>query len=142
MRLTILQLPAVVFVAASLLVAAGTACGGSDTGAGAGSTPQVQTKPGSGKNAPRAAADVNAVAEIDQKNLTFIPAQVTVKVGETVLIKNSESAIHTGNVNGKNITGNMKKGDTVPWVAKEPGEYKVTCDYHPQMKSTIVVTAS
>lgn len=80
-------------------------------------------------------------AEIDQKNMKFIPERVSVKVGETVLIKNSEAAIHTGNINGKNVTGNMKKGDETTWTATEPGEYAVTCEYHPQMKATIVVTS-
>jgi plastocyanin len=131
-----------VFLAVALLLVTGVACGGSNTGASPGSTPQVQTKSGSAKNAPKTASDVKAAAEIDQKNLTFIPGQVNVKVGDTVLIKNSESAIHTGNINGKNITGNMQKGDSVAWTALAPGEFKVTCDYHPQMKATIVVTGS
>ena len=79
-------------------------------------------------------------AQIDQDNLEFVPAQVTVKVGDVVLIKNSETAIHNAVVSGKNVTGNMKKGDAIPWKAPAPGDYTVTCDYHPLMKATIVVT--
>ena len=60
---------------------------------------------------------------------------------EAVALGDSEAVIHTANVNNKNISGNMKKGDAVPWIARSPGEYKVTCDYHPLMKATIVVTS-
>ncbi len=37
---------------------------------------------------------VNAAAEFDQYNLEFVAGSVTVRVGEVVLIKNSEPAIH------------------------------------------------
>ncbi len=77
--------------------------------------------------------------EIDQDGLEFKPRAVTVKVAETIFVKNSETALHTFNVNGKNLSGNMKKGDIVSWTADAPGAYKVTCDFHPQMKATITV---
>lgn len=123
-----------------LTFAAGVACG-SDPGAAPTTPPQAQTKTGAATRPTTAPVHSEHAAEIDQQNLTFVPARVSVKVGETVLIKNSETAIHTGNVNGKNVTGNMKKGDSIAWTAKTPGEYAVTCEYHPQMKATIVVTS-
>lgn len=76
---------------------------------------------------------------IDQDNLVFIPDKLTVKSGEKVYFKNSETAIHTVTINGKNVSGNMKKDDVVIWIPEKAGEYKVTCDYHPQMKATIKV---
>ena len=53
--------------------------------------------------------------------------------------KNSESALHTVTINGKNESGNMRKGDLFSWTAGAAGEYKITCDYHPQMNATITV---
>lgn len=76
---------------------------------------------------------------IDQDKLKFIPTELTVKVGETVYFKNSETALHTVNIDGKNVSGNMKKNDVFTWVFEQPGTYKITCDYHPQMKATITV---
>ncbi len=87
-----------------------------------------------------ASATIATAAVLDQSNLEFVPATVTVKVGETVLIKNSDPAVHTANINGKNVTGAMGKNTTVVWKAAAPGQYSVTCDYHPLMKATIVVT--
>ncbi|MBE0607862.1 MAG: cupredoxin domain-containing protein [Dehalococcoidia bacterium] len=120
-----------------LALALGVACGNDPGDA----TPTSPAKIGNATKPAAAPAHTEHAAEIDQQKMTFIPARVSIKVGETVLIKNSETAIHTGNINGKNITGNMKKGDNVPWTATAPGEYAVTCEYHPQMKATIVVTA-
>ena len=119
------------------LVAVTAACGGGSDGK---STPQGPSKPAATTAASPTAAHTDHVAEIDQRDMAFTPAGVSIKVGQTVLIKNSEAAIHTGNINGKNITGNMKKGDSAAWTANAPGEYKVTCDYHPQMSATIVVS--
>ena len=114
-RYPVLAIAAVLSVVALTFVA----CGGSDDNA---STPT-----------PKAAA------VIDQQNLTFIPAVVNVKVGESVLIKNSEAALHTGNIDGKNVTGTMKQGAEVLWTATSAGTYQVTCDFHPNMHAKIVV---
>ena len=105
-----------------------------------GSSPQSSARSATKVTATPTPIHTDHAAEIDQQNMTFIPAQVSIKVGQTVLIKNSETTIHTANINGKNITGNMKKGDSKAWTATAPGQYQVSCDYHPQMHATIVVT--
>lgn len=79
-------------------------------------------------------------AVIDQQDLTFKPGTVTVKTGGQIYFKNSEATFHTVTVQGKNISGIMKKGSIVVWTAPAPGTYKVGCDYHPQMHATITVT--
>ena len=76
---------------------------------------------------------------MDQKNLTFVPANLSVKVGETVYFLNSDNVIHTVNVNLKNISGNMKPGQIITWTPTSPGVYKINCDYHPAMHATITV---
>jgi plastocyanin len=104
-----------------------SACGGDDDD---GSTTATATTGGNGA----------AVNEIDQNNLAFKPDKLTIKAGEDVLFLNSETAIHTVNINGKNESGTMKKGDELRWTFTNAGEYKITCDFHPQMKATITVT--
>jgi len=128
---------AVVPAVAGLLAV--TAACGSGSSASSATGPQTQATSGSATQTAGTGHSDHA-AEIDQQNLTFTPARVSIKVGQSVLIKNSESAIHTANINGKNITGNMKRGDSTAWTAKAPGEYKVSCDYHPQMRATITVS--
>ncbi len=77
---------------------------------------------------------------VDQDNLKFIPTELTVKAGEKVYFKNSETALHTVTINGVDESGNMKKNDIFIWEFPSAGEYKITCEYHPQMKATITVT--
>jgi plastocyanin len=121
--------------AALLLAAVGVACGGGDDTSKTANTTTAGTAPGQS-----AVTTVPAGAPlIDQENLTFKPSKLTVKVGEKVYFMNSESAIHTVNINGKNISGNMKKGSIVVWTFSQAGQYKITCDYHPQMNATITV---
>lgn len=76
---------------------------------------------------------------IDQHSLAFEPSNLTVDTGETVYFSNSESAVHTIDANGENISGDMRKGDVVAFTFDTPGEYTITCPYHPQMRATIVV---
>lgn len=77
---------------------------------------------------------------VDQDKLKFIPTELTVKVGEKVYFKNSETALHTVTINGVDESGNMKKNDLFVFEFPAAGEYKITCEYHPQMKATITVT--
>lgn len=76
---------------------------------------------------------------VDQDSLQFRPTELTVPLGETVYFKNSETALHTVTIAGKNESGNMKKDIVFKWDPPAAGEYKVTCDFHPQMKATVTV---
>jgi plastocyanin len=76
---------------------------------------------------------------INQDNLKFSPSKLTIALGEEVYFKNSETAVHTVTINGKNESGTMKKDDVFSWTPAKTGEYKITCDFHPQMRATITV---
>jgi plastocyanin len=76
---------------------------------------------------------------IDEDNLAFKPNELTVNAGDTVYFKNSESAIHNVEIDGGNKSPDMKKGEIFSYVFNTAGEYKITCEYHPQMHSTITV---
>ncbi|MGH2632387.1 MAG: cupredoxin domain-containing protein [Tepidiformaceae bacterium] len=79
---------------------------------------------------------------IDQRDLAFKPGAVTVQAGQTVYFLNSETALHTATIDGKDESGNMKKGAVFAWKAPAAGTYKVTCKYHAQMHATITVNAA
>lgn len=123
MLLGVLALPAVF-----------AACGGGDDD-DSGSTPAAATE----GRAKGEAGVPDGAPFIDQNNLKFSPDKVTAKAGEAVYFKNSETALHTVTINGKNESGNMKKDQVFQWTPPGAGEYKITCDFHPQMKSTVTV---
>lgn len=79
---------------------------------------------------------------MDQRGLAFRPSNLTARVGEQVYFLNNETALHNVVVNGEDISGDMRADDVVVYVFEEAGEYAITCDYHPQMKATIVVEES
>lgn len=113
-------------------LAAAGACGGDDD----------EDVGSDGSPIPNAAA-VSAIPAgaplIDQDNLAFEPGALTVQQNTTVYLKNSEMAVHTVTIEGKNVSGVMKKDDLLAWIPPGAGTYRVTCDYHPQMRATIAV---
>ena len=114
-----------VLVTAIALVVTG--CSGDD------SDPAPDSSPGSspsGQQIVKGTA-VDAVPDgaplIDQEKLEFVPETLEATASQTIYFKNSESPV------------NMRRGDVIAWKAPRPGQYQVTCDYHPQMKATIIV---
>ncbi len=87
-----------------------------------------------------ASATETSAVEIKQQNLQFVPTTVRVHVGDVVLFTSSDPSLHMIKVDSTIIAGTQKNGDMVRWKAPSAGQYKVTCDYHPQMTATIDVT--
>jgi plastocyanin len=76
---------------------------------------------------------------MDQRALKFKPSELTARAGEKVYFHNGESALHTVTINGKNESGSMRRNDLYVWTPPAAGEYRITCDFHPQMKATVTV---
>lgn len=78
----------------------------------------------------------------------YVPADVTVKPGNTLTWKNDDTAIHTA-TSGKDATpdgkfdtslvspGQSSKPQTMP---SEPGEYSYFCTLHPWMTGKVIVS--
>ena len=78
----------------------------------------------------------------------YVPAEATVKPGETVTWKNDDTAIHTAtsgkdaSPDGKFDTSLVSPGQSSKPMAvpNEPGEYPYFCTLHPWMVGTITVS--
>ena len=81
----------------------------------------------------------DGAAFVNQDGLKFHPTSLTVPGGEHVFFKNSETTVHTVTINGKNESGTMKADQVFEWTPPAAGEYKITCEFHPQMKATLTV---
>lgn len=108
------------------------ACGGGD-----GTSSDSPTSTASIVEGSRTGRIPQGAPEVDQDNLQFKPGSLDVKAGDKVYFKNSETAIHTVTINGTNVSATMKQNDIVEWTVPAPGVYRVTCDFHPQMKATL-----
>lgn len=88
------------------------------------------------------ATEVKEPVVLDQKNCVFIPHAALIRVGQTVLVKSSDSAQH--NVHtfpGRNdptnllINPNESKGVALKYAKTESDPLEVKCDIHGWMKS-------
>jgi plastocyanin len=72
-------------------------------------------------------------------NFTFAPAQLTVKVGDTVTWKNHDDIPHTVVSAGKFRSKAMDTDDSYSFTFTAAGDYKYFCSLHPHMTGTIKV---
>lgn len=79
---------------------------------------------------------------VTQKGMMFMPATLTVKVGDTVTFKNEDKLTHNVYSQSPGNAFNLKAvkpGDTAQVTLSSPGEVAVRCAIHPKMKMAIKV---
>jgi plastocyanin len=85
-------------------------------------------------------------AAVKLVNLSFSPAQLTIKVGTTVVWTSEDNAPHTVTADdGSFDSGNLKKGDSFSFTFTKAGTFPYYCAYHGTaggggMAGTITVT--
>jgi plastocyanin len=132
---------------ASVLALAVAGCGSdsksdksSDSGgsSGGGGGYGDQSKPKSGGS-----GGAKAGTSVMMKNIKFVPMDVTVKKGDTVVWTNNDSVTH--NVTKEKGPGpdfkssNLDGGDTYKYKFTAPGKYDYVCTIHPNQAGTVTV---
>jgi plastocyanin len=87
---------------------------------------------------PAGAAHAEDVA-VHIDNFVFEPAQLTVKVGQTVTWTNRDDIPHTVACAGKFRSKTMDTDGTFSFTFTAPGEYKYFCSLHPHMTGAVKV---
>ena len=72
-------------------------------------------------------------------NFVFEPAQLTVKVGQTVTWTNRDDIPHTVVCAGKFRSKTMDTDGTFSFTFAAPGDYKYFCSLHPHMTGVVKV---
>ncbi|GLH79827.1 amicyanin [Bradyrhizobium sp. SSBR45G] len=72
-------------------------------------------------------------------NFTFTPADVTVKVGDTVTWTNHDDIPHTVVSAGKYRSKTLDTDDSFSFTFAASGDYKYFCSLHPHMTGMIKV---
>lgn len=76
------------------------------------------------------------------ENFAFSPEPIEIKVGTTVTWTNLDSAPHTVSQTGGGFeSGKMDQGATFSFTFTEAGTFEYFCQFHPNMKGTVIVTA-
>jgi len=89
------------------------------------------------------AAAAGEVAEVQIKKLIYMPAEITVHVGDTVAWTNDDFVAHTATL--KTASGEIvwdvpiAPGKTASLQMTQAGSLEYFCRLHPNMKATITV---
>jgi plastocyanin len=80
-------------------------------------------------------------AQVSIKDFAYNPDPVTIKVGQSVTWTNEDSAPHTATAKDRDVlqSGTLNQGESFTQVFDTPGTYEYFCEFHPNMKGTIVV---
>ncbi len=78
---------------------------------------------------------------VAMKDFKFVPADVTVKQGETVTWVNEDTAQHDAVAADKSGPQSelFNQGGTYSWTAEKAGKISYVCSVHPGMEGTITV---
>lgn len=84
--------------------------------------------------------DSGKVAAVAIKGFKFVPAEVNIKVGETVVWTNEDTAPHTVESSDDTLRSDeLAKGDTYSYTFTKAGKYDYICGIHPSMKGSVTV---
>ncbi|WP_330252342.1 plastocyanin/azurin family copper-binding protein [Nocardia sp. NBC_00565] len=124
------------FVLAATLLLSG--CGSGEPNKAASTTAKTTSQAASSTPGEKKTAAVT----VGVQDMKFSPAEVTVKVGDTVTWKFKDSVPHTVQGIGDKAMGiNSPIFDKGEWSYTffAPGTYRYLCSLHPQMRGTVTV---
>ena len=85
-------------------------------------------------------SDSGKVVAVSIKGFKFAPAEVNIKVGETVVWTNEDSVPHTVESSDKTLKSDeLSKGDTYNFKFTKAGRYDYACGIHPSMHGSVTV---
>lgn len=71
----------------------------------------------------------------------YMFSDLTVKAGSTVTVSNEDTVGHTVTISDENIDVQVEAGGSATFTAPaKAGNYTLTCDFHPTMKGTLIVS--
>jgi plastocyanin len=96
------------------------------------------------QSADGASADTAAAADatmVEIKDFAYVPASLEIPVGATVTWTNSDAAPHTATAQDREAlqSGTLNPGDSYSQTFDQPGTFDYFCEFHANMKGTIVV---
>ena len=80
------------------------------------------------------------IAAVSINGFKFVPADVTVNAGDTVVWTNQDNVPHTvESSDGTLKSDELSKGDTYKHAFTKPGKYEYKCGIHPSMHGSVTV---
>jgi len=88
------------------------------------------------------AAPAPAAKSITIKDFQYSPADLAVKVGETVTVTNSDSAPHTVTARDGSFNVEVPANGSATVTVPKAGDHPYYCTYHPDQHNPAKITAS
>jgi plastocyanin len=80
------------------------------------------------------------IVNVEIRNYKYIPQNITLKVGQTVMWTNNDTVLH--DVVGSGIESDyLQKGEKFTYTFEEEGTYQYICTIHPWMEGEVIVEA-
>jgi len=78
---------------------------------------------------------------VEIKNFAFVPSEITIKSGETIVWTNKDSTSHTiTSDSGSEISSpSLSNGQTYSHTFNSAGAFDYHCSIHPSMKGKVIV---
>ena len=96
----------------------------------------------SGSKAPESCTPSGPTQTVDLQDFAYAPTCIGAASGSHLTLQNTGAAPHTFTINGTPLDQKVDAGAgaeaSLDGIA--PGTYQVTCNYHPQMTATLVVS--
>jgi plastocyanin len=81
--------------------------------------------------------------DVQIKDLSFVPADINIEKGTTVVWKNEDAVAHIvvsdDPAKSNFLSPEIKTDETYSFTFEQPGKFSYHCQIHPEMKGTIVV---
>ena len=130
-------------IGAGLVLAAGLAGCGDEAGNVEGADKGPAQRSGGGAAQSGGGGTVaQGVVQVAMKDIKFIPANITVKVGQQINWTNEDQVPHTATTTKgeKFDSGNVPPGESFKYTLRNRGKIDYFCKIHPQQKGTITIT--
>lgn len=86
------------------------------------------------------ATGAGKVASVSIKGFKFVPSDLNIKVGDTIVWTNEDSAPHTvESSDGVLKSDELSKGDTYQYKFTKAGKHDYICGIHPSMHGSVTV---
>lgn len=89
-----------------------------------------------------ATANAGEVFRVEQKGMKFSPSSLSIESGSQITFLNNDKVRHWVASNSSSYpldSGDMGPNDSKTLTVNKPGVVELRCNYHPDMKMTVVV---
>lgn len=73
------------------------------------------------------------------RSVSFAPRELSIRLGDTVLFKNSDIVRHNATRQEVFATGDLRSGQSYSWVPADTGTYRYQCTIHSRMRGEVRV---